>query len=182
MPPLSPLLVFASVLIPLLLVTGCPTDGDDDDSGGQPTPGPDEFCDIDPAFNSPVIESVDACECDGTVDRCEELGEEEGSFQSRWSITVSDVDGDLLNPTYLLGVDTVPPYLTGRLEGSLGEGGTLNLDIQGCNLFARNTNVPFSVRMTDQAGCESEEFEDVWLVPEFEGDDTCASLCQALGR
>ncbi|GEM_PF-2267054 len=173
------LLLLSFGVVPLALV-GCDPPGDDDDSAG-PTPGPEDYCDVDPAFNSPVIESVDACECEGTVDRCEELGEAEGSFQTRWAITVSDVDGDLINPSYLLGVDTFPPYLSGRLEGSLGEGGTLNLDIQGCNLFTRGEEVPFSARMTDQGRCESEEFLGEWFVPEREGDDTCPTLCAALG-
>ncbi len=171
----------ALALLPALLLLGCEPPGDDDDSGG-PTPGPDELCDIDPAYNSPVIESVDGCECPGTVDRCEELGQAEGSFQTRWAITVSDVDGDLINPRYLLGVDTFPPYLSGRLEGSLGEGGTLNVEIQGCYLLTRNSNVPWSARMTDQAGCESDALEGVWFVPEFEGDDDCATACGPLGR
>ena len=159
-----------------LAATACPTGGQDDDDSADSTPGPEDLCDVDPDYNSPVITTVDPCECPDTVDRCEELGAQEGAFQSRWAITVTDVDGDLINPRYFLGVDFFPPYSTGRLEGTLGDGGTLNVDVP-CNLFTRNTNVEFHARIVDQAGCESAPFEDLWLVPEREGDDTCAAAC-----
>jgi hypothetical protein len=112
------------------------------------------------------------------VEACAAAGAALGAFQTRWAISVTDVDGDLINPRYLLGVDVFPPYFSGRLEGSLGEGGTLSVDLS-CTPWTRNANLAFQVRMTDQAGCESEPFESLWLVPDQEGDDTCAATCSA---
>jgi hypothetical protein len=165
-----------AVLGSLIFVVGCEPP-DDDDSGGDDDDAVQ--CDVDPSVNSPVVTNVDPCECPGTVDSCEAAGATAGAFQTRWAISVTDVDGDLINPRWRLGLEVYPPYRSGRLEGSLGDSGTLNVDV-ACSLWTRNTTLAFSARMTDQAGCDSEPFEALWLIPDQEGDDTCAAVCSDL--
>mgnify|MGYP003336057380 CR=1 FL=1 len=45
------------------------------------------------------------------------------AFAARYDDLVTDVDGDLLNPQYFILLNEQVPWLDGRFEGDLGEGG-----------------------------------------------------------
>ena len=141
------------VLLPVLLLLGCPPVGDDDDSALPPETGP-----------APVITSVEVCELPAMTN-CEEP-----NFGLRFAITATDEDDNMVNPWWALLIEGNNPS-DGRLEANLPSGGTLNLRM--CDSWTRGAEIAFETWIKDDEENESNRWEDSWLVPSSPGDDDC---------
>jgi len=133
----------ALLVLPLFLF-GCQPADDDDDT---PTPGP--------TGEAPVLQSVTVCEVANSRDTCRDQGVD-GALRIAFDINVTDVDGDLDNPQYFILLNEQTPWLDGRYEGNLGDGGRLRVQL-GCNYYALGADLPWRFAIRDAEGNESEE-------------------------
>jgi len=165
------------LLISLLaasLLAGCPTVVDEDpcdvegaleedlDDDGDP-----DCSDDTPTGTAPVINSVEVCEVAVLPDGCQ------GNLAAEFRIGVTDEDCNFDNPPYIFTQDG-DALVDGRVEGSLGCGGTLR--IQLCNEWARGFDFPFELWVQDDLGNDSNVWEGSWFVPAAAGDDNCGPL------
>ncbi|MBJ96310.1 MAG: hypothetical protein CMP23_17755 [Rickettsiales bacterium] len=140
-----------------------------DDGVDQDCNGDDNCCATGPVGLPPVIEGVDLCEVPNSSDQCQAQGFSPGSFQIQFALTLSDVDGDLNNPSYFLIVNQ-PPAMSGFVEQDLGTGGVLRVLV--CNDWVRSTSIDYELWVRDAELNESERLTGSWLIPE-PGVDQC---------
>ena len=171
-----------NILFMLLAVTSllaCEQETDDDDSAiceacqmgseceiGQCSSG----CCIEVDGVSPVVDSVALCEVPDSSQTCQDQGGSPGSFQVEFGLSISDVDGDLNNPQYLLTVD-LPPAMSGWIEQDMGEGGLLRVRV--CGDWVRGAPLDYTVRVLDAAHNQSERVSGTWTIPSQPGDNDC---------
>ncbi len=158
---LRPALLALTVLS--LLLAGCPT-GDDDDSGD---PGP--------VGEAPVLQNVIMCERAGGRQRCEDENAT-GALQLAFDVNVTDVDGDLDNPQFFILLNEQTPWLDGRIEDNLGDGGNVRIML-GCSFYTLGGELPWRFAMRDAEGNESEEFIGTFDVPLDEPADEAGGRC-----
>ena len=154
------ILTLSLLLLPLL---GCPSANDDDSA------------DDGPVGEAPVLQSVEMCEVNNSRTTCGN----NGTLQVAFDVSVTDVDGDLLNPQYFILLNEQVPWLDGRFEGDLGEGGFLRVTL-GCTAFAPGAEIPWRFTMRDDEGNESDEFTGSYTVsvdpPGFGDPGVCPAL------
>jgi len=177
--PLRPSVNVLYVLLAVIALAACGTTEDDDDSAscvdcqmasecdvGQCSVG----CCIEIDGVSPVVESVALCQVPSSSETCQSQGYTPASFQVEFGLTISDADGDLNNPQYLLTVD-LPPAMSGWLEQDMGDGGLLRVRV--CGDWVPGAPLDYTVRVLDAAHNQSERFTGAWTVPAQSGDNDC---------
>ncbi|MCO4771174.1 MAG: hypothetical protein KDA24_14160 [Deltaproteobacteria bacterium] len=155
-----------AILFALTLpLAGCPTANDDDSA------------DDGPVGEAPVLQNVTACELANSRQQCADAGNN-GGISLAWDVSVTDVDGDLLNPQYFLEIDG-PPWSDGFFEGDLGDGGLLRITIQ-CGNYALGYELPWQFAIRDAEGNESEAFAGTYTIqvdpPGFGQPGACPAL------
>jgi len=159
---------FAFLLASLLVLplAGCPT-ADDDDSG-----------DTGPVGEAPILTNVVVCEVPNSRAQCDAAGNT-GGITLAWDITVTDADGDLLNPQYFILLNNQVPWIDGFFEGDLGAGGGLRLSLP-CGSYALGAELPWEFAIRDAEGNESESFTGTYTVlvdaPSFGEPGACAAM------
>jgi hypothetical protein len=151
------LLLASTLLLPLL---GCPS-ADDDDSGVDG-----------PTGEAPVLTNVVVCEVNNSRNTCSA----QGTLELAFDVTVTDVDGDLLNPQFFFLWNDELPWRDGFLEGDLGDGGGFRLTL-ACDAYALGVPITWTFSIRDAEGNESEPFEGSYTVavdpPSFGDPGVC---------
>lgn len=138
-----------TLIAALLLVSlaGCPS-ADDDDSGGAG-----------PVGEAPILTNVTVCEVNNSRNTCESMGTLELAFD----VTVTDADGDLLNPQFFFLWNDQLPWGDGFLESDLGSGGGFRLTMQ-CAAYAFGVPISWKFEIRDAEGNTSNTFEGSYTV------------------
>lgn len=162
----------SAFLLVSLLLAGCPPT-DDDDTAACPDleQDTDEDGTIDceddtPLGDAPVIAGVSVCELVPSPAACPTP-----AWVVDFRVSVEDEDCNFDNPWWVLRLEGAAP-LDDRLEGSLGCGGTMRLQICSEN-WVRGADIGFEIEVEDDLGARSEVWgPDTWTVPQV-GDDDC---------
>ncbi len=159
---------FLLLMLALGLV-GCPSSrddddeapGDDDDVLADDDDGAGDDDDATPHELGPAITGVEVCILENTPGWCAPPG-----IVARFSVTATDPDCDLNNPTYAIVMEGSAP-VEGVFEGNMDCGGTLQIDV--CSQYVSGYDMPLEVWLVDAAGHRGGSWTGSWLIPD-EGD------------